>query len=81
MFVPFWNHVMVLNLVGDSMAIPGSVDQLRVASEMPKCQKRIDPSSISPPKAQKPALFFQTELLQPKSLQIADTDVLLRSYL
>ena len=72
---------MVLNLVGDSMAILGSVYQPRVASEITKCQKRIVPSSISPPKAQKPVEIFQTELLQPKSLPIADTDVLLRSYL
>ena len=63
MSVSFWNYVMVLNLVGDSMAILGSVYQPRVASEIPKCQKRIVPSSISPLKAQKPAEIFQTELL------------------
>ena len=53
MSVSFWNHVMVLNLVGDSMEILGSVYQPRVASEIPKCQKRIVPSSISPPEGTK----------------------------
>ena len=81
MSVSFWNHVMVLNLVEDSMAILGSVYQPRVASVIPKCQKRIVSSSITPPKAQKPAEIFQAELLQPKSLPVADTDALLQSYL
>ena len=66
---------MVLNLVGDSMAILGSVYQPRVRFQ--NVRKRIVPSSISAPKTRKPAEIFQTELLQPKSLPIADTDVLL----